>query len=337
MSKTTTMLSTSLSGGGKSGTSISVPPSTAVTDASTLTGTNAATATGTVTYDVYSNTTCTTAVSSGSPETITTAGKLPASTAVTLPPGTYYWKASYSGDVKNLPSTSTCGASGEVETVPTTVATSLSTLLFVSGETCSNQSDGGSGNANCSGYGEGGGSGKPSGGWGSGGYAKTSTHGQGRGSGRGFREGGCQGRQGRVQEHGPGRPGFGQRCSQDTGLLGPQLEYGGSGGTGGSGLGERSGCGGTNPGSALLTVVSGTPVFDTASLSGADASSAAGRRVTYDLYGNDVCTGPTAGSGGTVAINAGRVPPSNPGHPRDAPAPITGRRRTRETARTRRH
>ncbi|MGA2522351.1 MAG: hypothetical protein ABSG81_16205, partial [Acidimicrobiales bacterium] len=60
-----TTLTTSLSGGGTSGTAITVAPSTAVTDASTLTGTDAATSTGTVTYDVYSNVACSTAVSSG--------------------------------------------------------------------------------------------------------------------------------------------------------------------------------------------------------------------------------------------------------------------------------
>ena len=50
-----TSLSTSLSGGGQSGTSINVPTGTAVTDTATLSGTNAAAATGTVTYNVYSD------------------------------------------------------------------------------------------------------------------------------------------------------------------------------------------------------------------------------------------------------------------------------------------
>ncbi len=74
-----TTLSTSLSGGGQSGTSISVPTGTAVTDTATLSGTNAATATGTVTYNVYSNSACTTLATggAGTAETITTAGTLP--------------------------------------------------------------------------------------------------------------------------------------------------------------------------------------------------------------------------------------------------------------------
>jgi hypothetical protein len=54
----------------------------------------------------------------GKPETITTPGTLPASSPVTLStPGTYYWQSSYSGDANNAPSTSTCGTTGEVETV----------------------------------------------------------------------------------------------------------------------------------------------------------------------------------------------------------------------------
>ena len=100
-----TTLHTSLSGGGQSGASITVPPSTAVTDTATLTGTNAASATGTVTYDVYSDSACTTAVNSGTAQMITTPGTLPASSPVTLPAGTYYWQASYSGDTTNAAST----------------------------------------------------------------------------------------------------------------------------------------------------------------------------------------------------------------------------------------
>ncbi len=108
--------STSLSGGGQSGASISVPESTAVSDTATLSGANASTATGTVTYSVYSDSGCTTAVSTGAAQSVATPGTLPASSAVTLGvPGTYYWQASYSGDSTNAASMSTCGS--EVETV----------------------------------------------------------------------------------------------------------------------------------------------------------------------------------------------------------------------------
>ena len=126
-----TSVTTSLSGGGQSGISISVPTGTAVTDTASLSGTSASTATGTVTYTVYSDSGCTTAVNTGSPETITTPGTLPASSPVTLPSaGTYYWDASYSGDSANAGSASTCGPAGEVETVATVMnSTSLSTTL----------------------------------------------------------------------------------------------------------------------------------------------------------------------------------------------------------------
>ena len=80
-----TTVTTSLSGGGDSGASISVPGGTAVTDTATLAGTNASTATGTVTYNVYSDAACTTLApgGGGSAETITTPGTLPPSEAVT--------------------------------------------------------------------------------------------------------------------------------------------------------------------------------------------------------------------------------------------------------------
>ena len=115
-----TNTSTSLSGGGQSGTSISVPTNTAVTDSATLSGTNAATATGTVTYNVYSDSACTTLVNAGSAQNITTPGSLPVSNPVTLTTaGTYYWQAVYSGGGANDGSTSPCSpaAGEEVETV----------------------------------------------------------------------------------------------------------------------------------------------------------------------------------------------------------------------------
>jgi hypothetical protein len=116
-----TGFSTSLSDGGQSGTTVAVAPGTAVTDSSTLTGTNASSATGTVTYDVYSDSLCTTAVSSGPAETITTPGTLPDSGAVTLnTPGTYYWRASYSGDSNNVATTAPCGLEVETVLTPTT-------------------------------------------------------------------------------------------------------------------------------------------------------------------------------------------------------------------------
>jgi hypothetical protein len=87
-----------------------------VNDSATLTGDNVASATGTVTYNVYSNATCTNQVGTANTESITTAGTVPSSSPITLnTPGTYYWQATYSGDGLNGTSASACGA--EVETV----------------------------------------------------------------------------------------------------------------------------------------------------------------------------------------------------------------------------
>ncbi len=122
---TVTCPTTSLSGGGQSGSSISVVSGTAVTDQATLSGNNAASATGTVTYSVYSDPACTVAVSSGKAESITTPGVLPTSTPVTLDTsGTYYWQAKYSGDDQNGTSANSCGS--EVETIPTLTVSAVS-------------------------------------------------------------------------------------------------------------------------------------------------------------------------------------------------------------------
>jgi hypothetical protein len=113
--KEPTTTSTSLSGGGKSGPSITVPAKTPVTDQAALAGTNASKATGTVTYKVYSDSGCTKEVASAGEKTVT-GGTVAASDPETLAPGaTYYWQASYSGDSTNQPSSSVCGS--EVETV----------------------------------------------------------------------------------------------------------------------------------------------------------------------------------------------------------------------------
>jgi hypothetical protein len=126
-----TSLTASLSGGGHTGPTISVPGGTPVTDTTTLSGADMSVATGTITYIVYSNKLCTTAVSTYT-VTVTTAGTMPASAPVTLDiPGTYYWQASYSGDLNNAPFTTVCGLSGEVETVtPAPIATTVTTSLL---------------------------------------------------------------------------------------------------------------------------------------------------------------------------------------------------------------
>ena len=131
-----TTLSTSLSGGAQSGGTITVPEGTAVTDNATLSGPNAATAGGTVSYKVYSDSGCTVEVASrGTFKVI--GGSLPASKPKTLPAGTYYWQASYSGDEGDEASTSACGAEVEtVEPVPPRACTSASgeAQVLVEGE-----------------------------------------------------------------------------------------------------------------------------------------------------------------------------------------------------------
>jgi serine protease len=108
-----------LTGGGQAGTSITVHQGTPVRDAATLSGANAASATGVVSYFVYSDKACSNLVADALDEPISTPGTLPVSTPITLGPvGTYYWAVSYSGDSNNASSASKCGgASAGVETV----------------------------------------------------------------------------------------------------------------------------------------------------------------------------------------------------------------------------
>jgi hypothetical protein len=131
---TATTLATSLSGGGKAGAKISVLAGTPVTDTATLSGANAASATGTVTYTVYSDAACTKVAASPGAKTVT-GGVVPSSSAAALSAvGTYYWKAEYSGATTNAASVSACGPAGEVETVTTLPpATSLITSLTGAG------------------------------------------------------------------------------------------------------------------------------------------------------------------------------------------------------------
>jgi hypothetical protein len=114
-----TQTSTSLSGGSQSGEAITVPEGTAVTDSATLSGENAASATGKVSYKVYSDNECTKAVASAGIVSVS-GGNVPPSEAKTLAPGTYYWQAAYSGDKANATSANSCGS--EVETVTRSVS-----------------------------------------------------------------------------------------------------------------------------------------------------------------------------------------------------------------------
>jgi hypothetical protein len=103
-----TTLTTSLSGEAKAGASITVKEGAAVTDSAILAGSNAATATGTVTYKVYSDSGCSREVASAG--TVKVSGELvPVSEAKTLKAGRYFWQASYTGDAGNGESKSKCG------------------------------------------------------------------------------------------------------------------------------------------------------------------------------------------------------------------------------------
>ena len=99
-----TTLTTSLSGGGQSGPGITVPAGTPVTDEATISGTDSATAGGTVTYGVYSGQDCTGLVAGAGTVTVVD-GVAPPSDPVTLNGvGAYYWGAQYTGDGSNGPS-----------------------------------------------------------------------------------------------------------------------------------------------------------------------------------------------------------------------------------------
>ncbi len=92
----------SLTGGGRSGTIITVPVGTAVTVLATLHGPHAATATGWVEYSLYDNKASHCTGSSLSDQMIAAHGVLPPSPPVTATsPGTYYWGLRYSGDAFN--------------------------------------------------------------------------------------------------------------------------------------------------------------------------------------------------------------------------------------------
>jgi len=120
---TSTSLSTILSGGEEEGEEIEVEEGTPVSDQALLSGANAASAEGFVDYTVYSDSECT-EVAELAGEATVNEGSVGSSDEVTLPAGTYYWQAEYSGDDVNKASKSPCGA--EVLTVTTPITMTLS-------------------------------------------------------------------------------------------------------------------------------------------------------------------------------------------------------------------
>ncbi len=110
-----TTLGTTLSGGGQSGTSISVVQGTPVTDSATLSGANAASATGKVSFNVYSDAECKTLVTAAGTASLSKGSAGPSTAISSLAPGIYYWQAHYGGNTENQAVSSTC--SSEVLTV----------------------------------------------------------------------------------------------------------------------------------------------------------------------------------------------------------------------------
>jgi hypothetical protein len=115
-------LSTSLSGGGQSGASITVLQGASVTDTASLGGANASIATGTVAYNIYSNSTCTQLVTAAGTGALS-GGAAAASSAANLAPGVYYWQATYGGDANAKAVSSECGSEVLTVQAPTTTTT----------------------------------------------------------------------------------------------------------------------------------------------------------------------------------------------------------------------
>src|SRR5581483_9232727 len=87
----------------------------------------ASSATGTVTYSLYSDSACTQQVPGafkpGEDVRTVSGGKAPASAALTLPLGYYYFKAIYSGDSSHAAAASPCGSEVLGVTAPQVAAT----------------------------------------------------------------------------------------------------------------------------------------------------------------------------------------------------------------------
>jgi len=106
-------LTTVQTAGAQSGASLTVPAGTVgETDRATITGAKASSATGTVTYKLYSSSSCAAPSQVFSSAAAVSAGVVAPSAAVSaaLASGSYYWQAFYSGNATNAPSTSACGS-----------------------------------------------------------------------------------------------------------------------------------------------------------------------------------------------------------------------------------
>jgi len=107
-----TAVTVAVSGGGQYGRFVTVSPDDLVNAQATLSGPDAATAGGTVTYKVFSLRPDHWAWNQVAPsDTVSvTDGTVPGSAQVTLGPGVYTWTATYSGDSVNAPAQSSVHA-----------------------------------------------------------------------------------------------------------------------------------------------------------------------------------------------------------------------------------
>jgi hypothetical protein len=120
-----TTLTTFQTSGTTTGASITIPAGTVgETDKATVSGANAGTATGTVDYALYSSSSCTSAPVFSGASSVSGGAAAPVTVTSALPAGTYYWRASYSGDSTNEPSTSACGSEVLTVTPPATTPSS---------------------------------------------------------------------------------------------------------------------------------------------------------------------------------------------------------------------
>jgi hypothetical protein len=107
-------ISTSQTAGSATGASITVPAGTVgETDRAAVSGTAASAATGTMSYTLYSASSCSAASAVFHGGTTTVTGGLAAASApvtVALAKGKYYWQAVYSGNTANVAGASACGS-----------------------------------------------------------------------------------------------------------------------------------------------------------------------------------------------------------------------------------
>jgi hypothetical protein len=112
-----TELTSTLSTSTTSGPTITVTEGPWVRDTATLTGPNAASAHGRITYTLFSDSACTQEIGPRGSSGVHF-GSIDASQPARLPAGTYYWQASYGGDARDLPSVSGCASETVVPFIP---------------------------------------------------------------------------------------------------------------------------------------------------------------------------------------------------------------------------